>query len=128
MRIQTKFFGEIELHPEQCWHFPKGFRALRTKKNLPYCQLKKIQYFKCCNPSNVRDIAFIVANPYVLVEDYTFDVDEPTIELLEYRTRERYLYIRRLVVKRSIRNINYQLTSTDYLPNNKKNSEANDYQ
>lgn len=82
MRIQTKFFGEIELHPEQCWHFPKGIPGFENEKEFALLSIENNTIFQVLQSINVRDIALIVANPYVLVEDYSFDIDEPTIELL----------------------------------------------
>ena len=44
--------------------------------------------FQVLQSTTTADIAFIVANPYTLVEDYSFEVDEPTIDLLDIEKEE----------------------------------------
>lgn len=83
MRIQTKFFGKIEIASEQFWHFPKGIPGFEDEKEFALLTIEENIMFKVLQSVKVSNIAFIVGNPYVFVEDYTFDIDEPTIELLE---------------------------------------------
>lgn len=83
MRIRTKFFGEIELTFEQRWHFPKGIPGFEDEKEFALLPIENNTIFQVLQSVNVSDIALIVANPYLLVEDYSFDIDESTIELLD---------------------------------------------
>lgn len=82
MRIQTKFFGEIELTAEQCWEFPKGIPGFEDEKEFALLPIEGNTVFQVLQSVNDSETALVVANPYVLVENYSFDIDEPTIDLL----------------------------------------------
>ncbi len=82
LRIQTKFFGEVELDSEQCWHFPKGIPGFEDEKEFALLPIEDNTMFQVLQSINDSSIALITANPYGLVEDYSFDIDHPTIELL----------------------------------------------
>lgn len=88
VKIQTKFFGEIELTSEQCWHFPKGIPGFEDEKEFTIIPIEENKMFQVLQSVNTSDIALIVANPYVLVEDYSFNIDEPTIELLNIEKQD----------------------------------------
>lgn len=83
MHIQTKFFGEIELSPEHLWHFPKGIPGFEDEKEFALLSIEGNVVFQVLQSTNISSIALIVANPYVLVDDYSIIIDEPTIELLD---------------------------------------------
>lgn len=83
MNIQTKFHGEIEIQPDHLWNFPKGIPGFEDEKEFVLLPIKGNDIFQVLQSSNTSSVAFIVTNPYTLVADYSFDIDEPTIELLE---------------------------------------------
>lgn len=85
MLIKTKFFGEIEQNSEQVWHFPKGIPGFEDEREFVLLPIEGNTMFQVLQSTNVSEIALIVANPYSLVEDYSFDIDEPTIELLDIK-------------------------------------------
>jgi len=85
MRVQTKFFGELELTPVQCWHFPKGIPGFEDEKEFALLSIEDNTMFQVLQSVNDSDIALVVANPYMLVENYSFNIDEPTIDLLEIK-------------------------------------------
>ncbi len=85
MLIKTKFFGEIELNSERFWHFPKGIPGFEEERKFVLLPIEGNTMFQVLQSINVSEIALIVANPYTLVEDYSFDIDQPTIELLDIK-------------------------------------------
>ncbi|WP_342566964.1 flagellar assembly protein FliW [Psychrobacillus sp. FSL K6-4046] len=88
MLIKTKFFGEIELNSEQLWHFPKGIPGFEDEREFALLPIEGNTMFQVLQSTNVSEIALIVANPYTLVENYSFNIDEPTIELLDIKKEE----------------------------------------
>lgn len=88
MFIKTKFFGEIELNSDQLWHFPKGIPGFEDEREFALLPIEGNTMFQVMQSTNVSEIALIVANPYTLVEDYSFDIDEPTIKLLEIKKED----------------------------------------
>lgn len=82
MIIQTKFHGEIEVSTDQLWNFPKGIPGFEQEKEFLLIPIEGNSIFQVLQSSNTSSVAFIVTNPYKLVMDYSFDLDEPTIDLL----------------------------------------------
>ena len=85
MLIQTKFHGELTIQPEQQWHFPKGMPGFEDEKEFALLPIEGNGIFQVLQSTKSSDVAFIVGNPYIIVTDYSFTVDEPTIDLLEIK-------------------------------------------
>ena len=88
MKIQTKFHGELKIQPEQIWVFPKGLPGFEDEKELALLPIEGNGVFQVLQSTKTADVAFIIGNPYTLVEDYSFKLDEPTIDLLEINEQE----------------------------------------
>ena len=88
MKIQTKFHGELKIQPEQTWVLPKGLPGFEDEKELALLPIEGNGVFKVIQSTKTADVAFIVGNPYTIVEDYSFKVDEPTMDLLEINKQE----------------------------------------
>ena len=99
MNIQTKFHGEIEIQSEQLWNFPKGIPGFEEEKEFVLLPIEGNNMFQVLQSSNTPSVAFIVTNPYTLVEDYSFDIDEPTIELLNIEKPEDVFVLGILTLK-----------------------------
>ena len=88
MQIQTKFHGDIEIQPEQTWNFPKGIPGFEDENQFALLSIEGNDIFQVLQSTQTATIALIVANPYTLVDDYSFDVDEPTINLLNINSEQ----------------------------------------
>lgn len=99
MNIQTKFHGEIEIQLDQLWNFPKGIPGFEDEKEFVLLPIEGNDIFQVLQSSNTSSVAFIVTNPYTLVADYTFDIDDPTIELLNIEKPEDVFVLGILTLK-----------------------------
>jgi len=81
--IEKKFHGRIKIQQEQLWNFPKGLPGFEDENEFVLLPLEGNDTFQVLQSTKTPTTAFVVANPYVLSEDYTFNVDEPTNDLLE---------------------------------------------
>ena len=88
MWINTKFHGEINITPDQIWSFPKGLPGFEEEREFVLLPIEGNQVFQVLQSTKTAEIAFIVANPYTWADDYTFDIDEPTVELLGIKKEE----------------------------------------
>lgn len=88
MKIQTKFHGELEIQASNTWNFPKGIPGFENENEFTILPIEGNDAFQVLQSTNTPAIAFIVANPYTIVEDYSFNIDEPTIDLLEIKKQE----------------------------------------
>ncbi|WP_153732403.1 flagellar assembly protein FliW [Sporosarcina obsidiansis] len=83
MQIETKFHGTIQIKPTETWYFPKGLPGFEEETEFALLPIEGNDAFQVLQSTKQASIAFIVANPYTLVDNYTFEIDEPTIGLLE---------------------------------------------
>ncbi|MGE7544922.1 flagellar assembly protein FliW [Sporosarcina newyorkensis] len=83
MQIQTKFHGEIQIRPTETWKFLKGLPGFEEETEFALLPIEGNDAFQVLQSTKQASIAFIVANPYTLMDNYTFEIDEPTIDLLE---------------------------------------------
>ena len=67
---------------------PKRHARLRKRKGIRTPSNRRKQHIPSTPINTKPEIAFIVANPYTLVEDYSFNIDEPTINLLEIQNQQ----------------------------------------
>lgn len=101
MHIQTKFHGEIRVQSDQIWNFPKGIPGFEGEKEFVLLPIVGDSTFQALQSTQEPNIAFIVVNPYNLVENYSFDVNESTIELLEIQNQQHIFVLSILSVKDS---------------------------
>ncbi|WP_060205265.1 flagellar assembly protein FliW [Sporosarcina koreensis] len=99
MNIQTKFHGEIEIQSDQLWNFPKGIPGFEDEKEFVLLPIEGNNIFQVLQSTNSLAVAFIVTNPYTLVADYSFDIDGPTIELLNIEKPEDVFVLGILTLK-----------------------------
>ena len=102
MKIQTKFHGELDIQADQLWEFPKGLPGFEDEKEFALLPVEGNDMFQVLQSTTTADIAFIVASPYTLVEDYSFEVDEPTIDLLGIEKEEDVFVLAVLSLKEQI--------------------------
>ncbi|MCG7344355.1 flagellar assembly protein FliW [Sporosarcina sp. ACRSL] len=99
MIIQTKFHGEVNIQSEQLWNFPKGMPGFEDENEFILLPIEGNDMFQVLQSSRTPSVAFIVTNPYTLVDDYSFDIDEPTIELLNIEKPEDVFVLGILTLK-----------------------------
>ncbi|MDN4606793.1 flagellar assembly protein FliW [Sporosarcina highlanderae] len=99
MQIQTKFNGEISIQPDQIWTFPKGIPGFESEKQFALLPIEGNSNFQVLQSATTAAVAFIVSNPYTLIKDYSFDIDEPTIELLNIEKPEDVFVLAILTLK-----------------------------
>ena len=99
MKIQTKFLGEVEIESNQTWSFPKGIPGFEDEKNFALLPIEGNDMFIVLQSINTKDIAFIVANPYTIAQNYSFDIDEATIHTLDIQNEEDLMVLGVLSLK-----------------------------
>ncbi|GKV69404.1 flagellar assembly factor FliW [Sporosarcina sp. NCCP-2716] len=88
MTIQTKFHGELELDTLTQWAFPKGLPGLEDETSFVLLPIEGNDSFQVMQSVSTPTVALIVANPYTIVSDYSFAIDDPTLELLGIESQE----------------------------------------
>lgn len=99
MNIQTKFHGALTIEQDQTWNFPKGMPGFEVENQFALLPIEDNDVFQVLQSTKTPDVAFIIVNPYTIVEDYSFKVDEPTINLLDIKSEEDVFVLGVLSVK-----------------------------
>lgn len=101
MNIQTKFHGEIDIEPISQWAFPKGLPGLEDEKQFVLLPIEGNNSFQVLQSVTSANIALIVSNPYTIVNDYSFEIDEPTLELLKIKSTEDVMILAVMTLRQS---------------------------
>ncbi|MCG3089595.1 flagellar assembly protein FliW [Sporosarcina cyprini] len=104
MQIQTKFHGSIEIQTDQLWAFPKGIPGFEDEKQFVLLPIEGNEVFQVLQSTETPTTAFIVANPYTWADEYTFDIDDPTVELLKIKSEEDIFVLGILSLKQPFEN------------------------
>lgn len=88
MTIQTKFHGEIDIETITKWTFPKGLPGLKDELEFVLLPIEGNNTFQVMQSTTTPIVALIVSNPYALMENYTIEIDDPTITLLDIQSQD----------------------------------------
>jgi flagellar assembly factor FliW len=88
MNIQTKFHGEVVIQDIVKWTFPKGLPGLEDETGFILLPIEGNDSFQVMQSITNPLIALIVVNPYILVPDYSFEIDDSTLESLSIKVQE----------------------------------------
>ena len=97
--IKTKFHDTIEVDLSKAWHFPKGLPGFEEEEEFVILPIGENQEFQVMQSTKEAGVAFVVANPYKIVEDYDFKIDEPTVDLLEIKSPEELMVLGIVFIK-----------------------------
>lgn len=82
MKIQTFYFGEIEMDEKSVIQFPNGIPGFHEEKKFVLLDIPDNPAFQILQSVHNQQLAFVVTNPYLFYKDYEFELDEGTIEQL----------------------------------------------
>lgn len=99
MAIQTKFHGNLDIDAITRWTFPKGLPGLEDEKQFVLLPIEGNDNFQVIQSVTSANIALIVSNPYTIVSNYSFKIDEPTLELLEIKAQEDLMILAVMTLK-----------------------------
>ena len=88
MKVETKYFGEIEVSEDRIIDFPQGVPGFQDQKQFVLLDLEDSPVFHVLQSVTNIKAAFIVANPYHFRKDYEFNLDDGMLEVLEIEKEE----------------------------------------
>lgn len=86
MNIQTKYLGEVEINDAQLIHFPTGIPGFLEEKEFAFLDIPGNPVFQFLQSTKSAQLAFVVTNPYLFYKDYTFELDDPTLDTLHIKS------------------------------------------
>lgn len=100
MTIQTKFHGDLDIDTIAQWTFPKGLPGLEDEKQFVLLPIEGNDSFQVMQSVTSVNVALIVSNPYTIINDYSFEIDEPALELLEIQSQEDLMILSVMTLKK----------------------------
>lgn len=82
MNIQTAYFGEVEIEETAIITFDNGIPGFEDEKQFILMPLSEESPFEVLQSTQTKEIAFVVTPPAVIVLNYSFDLDEATVQAL----------------------------------------------
>ena len=92
MKINTKFYSEIEVAEEKIFFFPQGLPGFPGERRFVYLQEEE-GFFGCLQSVDNPEVAFIVITPYEVCPGYEIELDDTATEELELTAAEDALLL-----------------------------------
>ncbi|MFZ5968975.1 MAG: flagellar assembly protein FliW [Bacillota bacterium] len=121
MLIQTRHFGEIEIQEDTILDFPEGIPGFEAFKK--YAIIKNpdpenhFHWLQCVdNP----EITFVVINPFLVMENYDFEIPEYIVEKLKIEDHGDILILSIVTIPENIEEMRTNLKAPVLININKK--------
>lgn len=103
MKLQTKYFGEIEYDADDCFAFPNGLYGFEEEKEFLLIPFEGSQSSLLCLQSTLTpSLSFILMDPFSLKPDYTPVLQPAELTALGVKTYDELCYYVMCVVKQPI--------------------------
>ena len=89
MKIQTRYFGEVEFEEKRIIEFKEGIPGFKEFKQYIIIEDPESPFVYLQNVED-GEVSFIIINPYLLKEDYTIDIKDTYISTLGGGTAEQF--------------------------------------
>ena len=91
-KVNTSRFGELEVEEKRVVHFKNGIPAFENEKEfviLPYDEESPYYFMQSLNNP---DLAFLLTIPFLFFPDYSFEIDDETVEELNIKEGDNVSY------------------------------------
>lgn len=110
MFLKTKHFGEIDVPEEKFIEFAEGLPGFEELRRFTIIDSKdEDSPFKWLLSVDVPEIAFIIANPFLIVKDYDFELSENDVKKLSIEKAEDVAVYSVIVVPEQIEKMSMNL-------------------
>lgn len=99
MKIQSTILGEVEVSESEVLTFDNGVPGFENEKNFILLSIEGNEVYQILQSITSKDVGFVTANPYLFISDYTFDLDESTVEALKIESEEDIIVLTIVTVK-----------------------------
>ena len=85
MNIQTAYMDDIEINETDIIHFQHGLPGFEEEQQFILLPISDESIFQLLQSVKTKELAFIVTSPFSTVKDYSFNLDEATVEALQIK-------------------------------------------
>ncbi|MBR4153559.1 MAG: flagellar assembly protein FliW [Selenomonadaceae bacterium] len=91
-KVSTSRFGEIEVDEKKIVHFKDGIPAFEEEHEFVILPYEEDSPYYFMQSVNSPDLAFLLTIPFLFFPDYTFEIDESTVDELEIKNSDAVFY------------------------------------
>lgn len=103
MKLQTKYFGEIEYDADDCFAFPNGLYGFEEEKEFLLLPFEGSQTtLLCLQSTKTPGLAFILMDPFSLWADYSPVLQHTELSALGVEKNDELCYYVMCVVRQPI--------------------------
>lgn len=99
MKIQSTILGQVEASESEILTFDNGLPGFENEKNFILLSIEGNEVYQILQSINSKEVGFVTANPYLFISDYTFDLDDSTVEALNIEFEEDIIVLTIVTVK-----------------------------
>jgi len=99
MKIQSTILGRVEASESEILTFENGLPGFENERNFIVLSIEGNEVYQILQSINSKEVGFVTANPYLFISDYTFDLDESTVEVLDIESEEDIMVLTIVTVK-----------------------------
>ncbi|MBR2131747.1 MAG: flagellar assembly protein FliW [Oscillospiraceae bacterium] len=103
MKVQTKYFGEIEYDADDCFSFPNGLYGFEDESEFILLPFEGSQStLLCLQSTKTPGLAFILMDPFSFMPDYAPALQAPELENFGVKDSGELCYYVMCVVRKPI--------------------------
>jgi flagellar assembly factor FliW len=91
MEIKTKYAGDVTMEDTKILHFPVWLPGFADEREFVLLDLPGNTVFQILQSIRSENVAFIVTNPYHFYQDYTFELDDNSLDSLQLDAKKDVL-------------------------------------
>jgi flagellar assembly factor FliW len=121
MNINTKYHGNIDVKDDNVLNFEQGIPGFADEKKFVLLPLPENDWFHILQSVFTPQLGFVVTDPFLFTKEYDFELDQGTVDLLEF-TAEKDVKVLTILTMKEILNestANLQAPILINLANNK---------
>ena len=88
MKIETKYFGEIEIEENLIINFDSGIPGFPDEKAFVLLPLEEDSPFQVMQSVKTAQVAFIITSPFIFFKDYEIKLSDQVIEQLQFKNEQ----------------------------------------
>ncbi|NLP13365.1 MAG: flagellar assembly protein FliW [Clostridium sp.] len=110
MLLKTKHFDEIEIEEDKIINFKDGIPGFEeVKKYIVLYDGDEASPFRWLQAVDDGQLAFAVADPFMIVNDYDIEIPQEAVDVLEIQSPEHVMILSILVVPEDLSKISMNL-------------------
>jgi flagellar assembly factor FliW len=101
MNINTKYHGEIDVREDDVLNFEQGIPGFADEKKFVLLPLPENDWFHILQSVSTQ-LGFVVTDPFLFTQEYDFELDQGTVDLLEFTAEKDVKVLTILTMKETL--------------------------